>query len=99
MHTKPKKVKAKAKPKAPATKPDSKRRPDGLRAGSAGAKLVDAVCRKSGATHAELCAVVGWKQCRPFLLKSAAQARVKLRKQREADGQVRYFGTPVGGAE
>ena len=96
MATKASKVKAgKAKPKGPTTKPESKRRPDGLRPGSAGAKLVDTVCRKHGATHAELCQVVGWKQCRPFLLKSAAQAKVKLRKERTEDGQVRYFGTPA----
>jgi hypothetical protein len=57
------------------------------------------VCRKHGATHAELCQVIGWKQCRPFLLKSAAQAKVKLRKERTDDGQVRYFGTPAGGTD
>jgi hypothetical protein len=40
-----------------------KLRPDGLRVGSAGGLLVDTVCRKHGATHAELCKIVGWKQC------------------------------------
>ena len=96
MATKPKrksKRKPKAKPKAkPLTKAATKLRPDGLREGSAGALLVDTVCRKQGATHAELCEAVGWKQCLPFLIQSAKQAKVTLRKEREGR-EVRYFGT------
>jgi hypothetical protein len=69
-------------------------RPDGLRKGSIGGQLVDLVCRKSGVTHAEACEALGWKQCLPFLIKSAKQARVTLRKEREEGGRVRYFGTP-----
>jgi len=96
MVTKPKrksKRKPKATPKAKRpTKEATKLRPDGLREGSDGALLVDTVCRKAGATHAELCAVVKWKACLPFLLKSAKQAKVHLRKEREG-AQVRYFGT------
>jgi len=69
MATKPKgksKRKPKAKPKAKRpTKAATKLRPDGLREGSAGALLVDTVCGKAGATHAELCAVVKWKACLP----------------------------------
>jgi len=92
MATKPKR-KSKRKPKAkPKAKRPTKLRPDGLREGSAGALLVDTVCRKAGATHAELCAIVKWKACLPFLLKSAAQAKVKLRKERQGR-EVRYFGT------
>jgi hypothetical protein len=92
MATKPKR-KSKRKPKArPKAKRPTKLRPDGLREGSAGALLVDTVCRKAGATHAELCAIVKWKACLPFLLKSAAQAKVALRKRREG-AQVRYFGS------
>ena len=92
------KAKAKAKPKAkPKAKAKAeakiKLRPDGLREGSAGGVLVDAVCKQAGATHAELCQLVGWKQCLPFLIKSAKQARVTLRKEREEGGRVRYFGT------
>jgi hypothetical protein len=90
------KAKAKAKPKAKAkAKPEAKvkLRPDGLREGSAGGVLVDAVCKQAGATHAELCELVGWKQCLPFLIKSAKQAKVTLGKAREEGGRVRYFGT------
>src|SRR4051812_10421657 len=69
-------AKAKPKPK-PTPKPSAKKakpvtalRPDGLREGSAGARLVDFVCRKQGATNAELCEMIGWKQCLPFVRKS-----------------------------
>src|SRR5262249_5543226 len=96
MATKPKrksKRKPKAKPKAKRpTKAATKLRPDGLREGSAGALLVDTVCRKAGATHAELCQIVSWKSCLPFMLKMAAKAKVALRKRREG-AQVRYFGS------
>jgi hypothetical protein len=89
------KLKTKSKPKAlkrKKTKLELKLRPDGLRLGSAGGLLVDTVCRKAGATHAELCEVVRWKQCLPFVMKSCKQAGVKLRKEREEGGVVRYFG-------
>jgi hypothetical protein len=86
------KVKRKVKSKAKA-KAGKERRADGLVVGSDGAKLVDAVCSKKGATHSELKAVVKWRSCLPFMLKSAKQAGVRLRKQRQEDGQVRYFGT------
>jgi hypothetical protein len=59
---------------------------------SDGAKLVDAVCEPSGATHAELREIVKWKSCLPFMLKMAAKAKVKLRKERQGC-EVRYFGT------
>jgi hypothetical protein len=90
------KLKTKSKPKAPKrkkTSADVKLRPDGLRQGSAGGLLVDTVCRKAGASHAELCDVVGWKQCMPFVLKSCKQTGVRLRKEREEGGVVRYYGT------
>jgi len=51
--------------------------------GSAGALLVDTVCKSKGATHSKLCQIVKWRQCLPFLIKSAAQAKVTLRKERE----------------
>lgn len=94
-HTETTRVRHKAKANSKkAAKPETKFRPDGLRLGSAGGKLVDAVCRKAGATHAELCEIVGWKSCLPFLLKSCQQTGVKLRKQKEEDGNaVRYFGS------
>jgi hypothetical protein len=91
--SKPKrKVKAKTRKQAKA-KAGKERRPDGLVIGSDGAKLVDAICSKAGATHAELKALIKWKSCLPFALKSAAQARVRLRKEREGK-EVRYYGTP-----
>src|SRR5262245_38175801 len=70
------------------------RRPDGLLVGSDAAKLVDAIKSKAGATNAELKKLIGWKSCLPYALKSVAQAKVKLRKEREGR-EVRYFGTPA----
>ena len=83
-----------AKAAKPAKKDNTKgeRRADGLLVGSAGAKLVDAICAGKGATHKELCEIVKWKSCLPFAMKSVAQAKVKLRKEREPNGEVRYFG-------
>jgi hypothetical protein len=70
-------------------------RPDGLREGSAGAKLVDFVCSRkedNGATNKELCEYIGWVQCLPFLTKSCEQAGVEL-KRKKVDGQpTRYYG-------
>jgi len=102
LRNKPAKRKAAPKPAAKSkksvkaakkAKAEVKLRSDGLREGSAGGKLVDAVCSKKGVTHAEACEIVGWKQCRPYLLKVCAAAKVKLRKERQDDGQVRYFGS------
>jgi hypothetical protein len=90
------KTKRKAKSKSrkqTKAKPGKERRPDGLVIGSDGAKLVDAMCAKSGATHAELRKLIGWRSCLPFAMKSAAQAGVRLRKSREGR-EVHYFGTP-----
>ena len=90
-------AKAKRKVKKPRKQAKAKsgkeRRPDGLVVGSDGAKLVDAICSKAGATHAELRKLVGWKSCVPYAMKSAAQAKIKLRKEREGR-QTRYYGTP-----
>jgi len=89
------KSKSKTKPKAKAklqTKAAMQRRADGLIEGSAGALLVDTVCKPKGATHRELCEVVKWRACLPFLLKVAKQAKVSLKKEREGR-EVRYFGT------
>jgi hypothetical protein len=86
------KRKVKAKPRKQTKAGKVELRPDGLRKDSAGAKLVDAVCSKAGATHSELKAIVKWKSCLPFMLKSAKQAGFRLRKTREGK-QVRYYGT------
>jgi hypothetical protein len=83
------KVKSKKQVKAKAGK---ERRPDGLVVGSDAAKLVDAICSQTGATHAELKKLVGWKSCLPYAMKSVVQAKVKLRKEREGR-EVRFFGT------
>ena len=87
---KTKKVKSKTRKQAKAGK---ERRPDGLVIGSDAARLVDAICPKSGATHAELKKLVGWKSCLPYAMKSVVQAKVRLRKEREGR-EVRFYGTP-----
>ena len=97
------KTKAEAKPKAKAKQPEAKAkpkakpptkalRPDGLREGSDGAKLVDAVCRKAGATHAELCEVVSWKSL-PSLHAEVGSTGQGEAAQGKAGREVRYFGT------
>ena len=93
MATRSKTKKAKTR-KLTKAKSGKDRRPDGLVAGSDGAKLVDAICSKAGATHSELKALIKWKSCLPFALKSAKQAKVRLRKAREGR-EVRYYGTPA----
>jgi hypothetical protein len=89
--SKTKKVKSKTRKQAKA-KAGKERRPDGLVIGSDAARLVDAICAKSGATHAELKKLVGWKSCLPYAMKSVVQAKVRLRKEREGR-EVRFFGT------
>jgi len=89
------KRKVKSKPRKQAkAKAGKDRRPDGLVVGSDAARLVDAICSKSGATHAELRKLIGWKSCLPYAMKSVAQAKVRLRKEREGR-EVRFFGTPA----
>jgi hypothetical protein len=71
------------------------RRPDGLRVGSAAAKLVDAICgSKDGKTHAELVTMLGWPggQCLPYLQRSCEKAGVRLKKQRKPGEPMRYYG-------
>jgi hypothetical protein len=91
VHKKPKKSAAKSKP----SKPEAKPRGDGLLVDSAAAKLVDFICTKKGATHAELVAMLKWPggQCLPYLVRSCDRAKVKLRRERQEDGTVRYFGS------
>jgi hypothetical protein len=87
-----KKAKSKSRKQVKA-KAGKDRRPDGLVTGSDAAQLVDAICSKAGATHAELKKLVGWKSCLPYAMKSVAQAKVRLRREREGR-EVRFFGTP-----
>jgi hypothetical protein len=95
---KPKTGKAKPAPKAKKTvktaKPEIKLRPDGLREGSVAGVLVDGVCRKGGASHAELLAMIGWpgKQCLPYLMKVCQKAGVRLKKERKPGEAMRYYG-------
>ena len=87
------KVKAKPRKQTKAKAAGKERRPDGLVIGSDAARLVDAICSQTGATHAELRKLVGWKSCLPYAMKSVVQAKVKLRRAREGR-EVRFFGTP-----
>jgi hypothetical protein len=95
---KPKTVKAKPAPKskkaAKTAKSEIKLRPDGLREGSVAGVLVDGVCRKGGASHAELLAMIGWpgKQCLPYLMKVCQKAGVRLKKERKPGEAMRYYG-------
>lgn len=83
--------------KTPAKKPKAEGtttlRPDGLREGSAMAKLVDAVLEDGGKTNAELCALVGWAQCLPMLRKACAKAGVDLDTIKAKGEATRYFAT------
>jgi hypothetical protein len=90
--SKTKKAKANTRKQTKAKAGKVEVRPDGLRKDSAAARLVDAICSKSGATHAELKKLVGWKSCLPYAMKSVVQAKVRLRKEREGR-EVRFFGT------
>src|SRR5262245_49077190 len=85
---------AKGKKSVKAVKPEIKLRPDGLRKGSAGGILVDTVCRKQGATHAELVEALGWPggQCLPYLIRVCQKAGVRLKKERKPGEAMRYFG-------
>jgi hypothetical protein len=59
---------------------------------TAAEKLIEAVCAKKGVTHAEACELLGWRQCLPYLVKVCENAGIKLRKERQDDRTVRYFG-------
>lgn len=85
-------------PTAPMTLPPAAQaagavRPDGLRAGTKLALLADTICRPTGATHDELCQVVGWTACLPMAMKACEKAEISLRREKEGR-LTRYFGTP-----
>ena len=48
-------------------------------------------CWRSGSGR-EACEALGWKLCRPYLLKVCDAAKITLRKEKEETGEVRYFG-------
>ena len=85
------KPKAEKTPKAPA-KPKANIRPDGLREGSAGARMVDAVLRPEGVTHSQLKQISGWDECRPRFKESCVRAGVTVTLVREGKGEGTYFG-------
>ena len=66
-------------------------RPDGLKPGTAAAKMVDAVLKPEGATYQELLDVTGWAHCRPALVSACERAGVTLRLDREQKPS-RYYG-------
>src|SRR4051812_16144200 len=70
------KAKAPAKPKKASTAAD---------------RLAAMLLRPEGCTHREARTALKWKSCLPYLLKVADARRIKLRKERVADGQVRYY--------
>lgn len=84
MNKASKSKKTKAKPRG-ATKPP--------KSGTVAAQLITLTLRKSGVTHKEACAHLGWKQCRPYLFKVCAANGVRLRKEKLEDNTVRYFGS------
>lgn len=98
MKTKPVKAAKPTTTKATKAPKETKARPDGLRPGTGLAILVDTVCRSKGATNAELCEAVGWKQCLPMMRKACDKAGVKLEVKRETGKMARYFGTPTKAA-
>jgi hypothetical protein len=69
-------------------------RPDGLRAGSKMATMIDMVLRPVGATEAEICAVIGWKQCRVTLTRAAKQAHYDLTHHKNEQGEKVWKATP-----
>ncbi len=71
-----------------AAKPTIELRPDGLKAGSAAARLVDAVSQPTGATMEHLREVVGWSRCDTTLRKACATAGLVLTVDRSADPAV-----------
>ena len=77
--------------KAKAKSPLGDVRADGLREGTAFAKMVDAVLRPEGASYPELLDVTGWKQCRPMLVKGCEKANVALTLDRSVK-PARYHG-------
>ncbi len=87
------KAKAKGKKAETAAAPAGEERADGLKAGSKLALLADTICRPEGATHAELCQVVGWRTCLPMAMEACKKAEISLRKEKEGNA-TRYFGTP-----
>lgn len=84
---------AKRKRKAKAAQA-ARARPDGLRAGSKMATMLDMALRPVGATEAEICAAIGWKHCRVTLTRAAAKANYDLSHERNDEGEKVWKATP-----
>ena len=54
--------------------------------------MLDLVCRKGGATEAEICEQIGWKKCLVTLRRAAAAEAVTLHSEKVKGGRARYFG-------
>lgn len=63
---------------AAAASPASSARPDGLRAGSKEAMMLDLACAPGGATEASICKALGWKKCRVTLKRTCEKAGAVL---------------------
>ena len=67
-------------------------RKDGLREGTAAAKMVDLATRKEGVTYQELLDATGWSECRPAFYKACETAGLERRLEKGKDGEPsRYF--------
>lgn len=66
---------------APADKPKSKRE-----------IMLDLVCRKDGATEAEICEQIGWKACLVTLRRASVAAGINLRAEKVPGSRARYYG-------
>jgi hypothetical protein len=55
--------------------------------------MLDMVCRKRGATEAEICEQIGWKACLVTLKRAAEKFRVSLTSEKDkTTNRNRYFG-------
>jgi hypothetical protein len=89
---KPKKAKT-AKAKATAN-PKVAAKPK--KASTAADRLEEMLLRKSWVTHREAKTALRWKSCLPYLIKIAEARRIKIRKERLENGEVRYYGEARG---
>jgi hypothetical protein len=88
-------VKAKtAKAKKPKTAKVKGAKPK--KASTAADRLEEMLLRKSGVTHREAKTALRWKSCLPYLIKIAEARRIKIRKERLENGEVRYYGEARG---
>jgi hypothetical protein len=53
--------------------------------------MLDMAKSPTGATEAEICAVLGWKGCIVTLRRAAEKAGLKLTSEKQKGGKARYF--------